>query len=130
MNVPPVIIITGMTVCSFVGGLCFKQFSDDRDILWLVAGYSLYSIANVLWILLIDESGIARAIVLASTAQIVLTTLAGIYFGERIGVFGFAAAALACIAGALTFLGPTSPPIQTPETPHTIEEEHVDERSR
>ncbi len=130
MNVPPVIIITGMTVCSFVGGLCFKQFSGSRDILWLVSGYSLYSIANVLWISLIDESGIARAMVLASTAQIVLTTIAGFYFGERIGAFGFAAAALACVAGALTLLGPTTPPIQLLETPHTIEEEHVDARSR
>lgn len=124
------LIIFAMTACSFGGGICFKYFADTRDILWLVAGYSLYSLANVLWILLIGESGIARAMVLASTAQIVLTTLAGIYFGERIGVFGFAAAALACIAGALTLLGPTSPPIQTPETLHEIEEEHVDERLR
>ena len=129
MSVPPVVIITGMSACSFVGGLCFKHFADSRDILWLVAGYSLYSIANVLWILLIDESGIARAMVLASTAQIVLTTLAGFYFGERIGVLGIAAAALACVAGTLTLFGPATPPTQTPETHQTIEEEHVDERS-
>ena len=130
MTIHPFLIVTAMTACSFSGGLCFKYFADSRDILWLVAGYSLYSLANVLWILIIGESGIARAMVLASTAQIVLTTLAGFYFGERIGVFGFAAAALACVAGALTLLGPTTAPSQTPETPHTIEEEHVDERSR
>lgn len=115
MTFHPFLIIAGMTVCSFAGGLSFRQYSETRDILWLVAGYSLYSLSNLLWILIIDQSGIAKAMVLASTAQIILTTAAGFYFGEKIGFYGIAAVVTACIAAGLTVLGaqPTAAPSPT-----------------
>lgn len=123
-------LIIAMVVATSFGALAFKQFTIAREVVWLLAGLVAYNASSIAWIMLIDQAGLARAMVLAAAAQIILTTLAGIYFGERIGVFGFAAAALACVAGALTLLGPTSVPNPTPEILPNIKEEHVDERSR
>ncbi len=97
-----ILIIAALTLCAFAGGIGLKQFSLTRDVLWLVAGFCAYGISNVLFILVIDVAGIARAMVLASAAQIVLTTAAGVWFGERPGVVGFAAAGLACLAVLLS----------------------------
>ena len=52
-----------------------------------------------------QESGIARAIVVASAAQVVLATVAGFYFGEKLNVFHVAAVVLSCCAFALSFAG-------------------------
>lgn len=108
-------IVTWMTFVSFGGALAFKYFTETRDVLWLVAGFAAYAQSNVAFILIMDQSGIARAMVLASVAQIILTTAAGFYFGEKIGVYSLAAAVAACIAAALTLAAPQTPPSQ-PDT--------------
>ncbi|MEM7530385.1 MAG: hypothetical protein AAF416_22550 [Pseudomonadota bacterium] len=104
MTPPPSVLVLAMSICAFGGGLALKQYSVSRDVLWLVAGFCAYGLSNVFLVLVMDQSGIARAMVVASAAQIVLTTIAAILLGERIGVFGFAAAMAACIAVGLTFL--------------------------
>ena len=93
-------LIVAMVAATSFGAVAFKQFTIAREAVWLLAGLVAYIGSNVAWSMLSDQAGLARARVMAAAAQIVVTTLAGVYFGERIGVFGFAAAALACIAGA------------------------------
>lgn len=101
MTVPPFVVVAAMTLCAFAGGLALKQFSLTRDLLWLVAGFCVYGLSNVFFVLVIDATGIARAIVLGGAAQILLTTAAGYWFGEKLTVFHIIAAGLVCVASAL-----------------------------
>lgn len=105
MIIHPLAVVVLMTVFSFAGGLALKQFSVSRDVLWLVTGFSAYAIANVTFIQVMDQSGIARAMVIVSSAQIVLATVAGFYFGERLNAFHAAAVVLSCCAFAFSFAG-------------------------
>lgn len=105
MSVPPLIIVAAMTILSFAGGLGIKQFSLTRDILYLVAAYTAYSGSNIMAILLVDQTGIARAMVISSCATIVFFTIAGVFYGERLNAFHIAAAALAFCAVVLAFTG-------------------------
>lgn len=53
-----------------------------------------WSIACTAW----NEAGLARAMAAASAASIVFFTGAGPFYGERLNVFHFGAALLACCA--------------------------------
>lgn len=98
MHLNPALIVGTMTVCAFAGGIGLKQFSITRDILWLVAGFCAYGLSNVFFIMTIDQTGIARAMVLASAAQILLTTAAGFWFGEKLTCFQILAVCFVCAA--------------------------------
>jgi len=98
----------GMSLVSFGGALAFKQFNETKDVLFLVAGFCAYGLSNVAFIMLMGQTGIARAMVLASVAQIVLSTVAGLYLGERVGITGLVAAGIAFVAVLLTLAGPQS----------------------
>lgn len=123
----PILVITAMTLCAFGGLLSFKQYILSKDVLWLVAGYSLYSLSNVLWIITIDQNGMARALIIASAANILLTTAVAYALGEKIGVFGVTAAATACLAAGLSLIGAqiTEVPPASPPHPHSETQPHV-----
>ncbi|MEP4987076.1 MAG: hypothetical protein ABJV68_05210 [Paracoccaceae bacterium] len=101
----PGTIVGTMLMFSLVGGVAVKQFSETRDVLWIIAAYSLLSLSNVMWILAIDHNGIARTMILSSAIQIVLTTAIGYSFGEKLTGFHLAAMALVFGAAGLIFLG-------------------------
>ena len=105
MPLHPAVIVTAMTVCAFAGGLGLKQFSVTRDILWLVAGFCAYGISNVLFVLVIDATGIARAMIVASSAQILMTAAAGFWLGEKLTGLHILAAVLVCVAVATASIG-------------------------
>lgn len=107
MPLHPIFIVAAMTFCAFAGGMALKQFSVTRDILWLVAGFCAYGISNVFFVLVIDASGIARAMVVASAAQIILTTAAGFWFGEKLTGLNILAAVLVCAAVVAASFGPS-----------------------
>ncbi len=107
MNLHPVFIVTAMTLFAFAGGLGLKQFSLTRDILWLVAGFCAYGISNVLFVLVIDATGIARAMIVASSVQILMTTGAGFWLGEKLTGMHLLAAFLVCAAVVAASAGTT-----------------------
>lgn len=121
----PVLVVTAMTLCAFGGLLSFKQYVLSKDVLWIVAGYSLYSLSNVLWIISIDQNGMVRALIVASAANILLTTAAGYALGEKIGVVGLVAAALSCLAAGLSLIGAHSTEVPPTSPPQTKSETHV-----
>jgi drug/metabolite transporter (DMT)-like permease len=113
-----------MTILSFGGGLSMKEYSLTRDPLWLVATYTAYSGSNIMAILLIDQTGLARAMVMASASSIVFFTAAGVFYGERLNAFHFTAAGLALCAIVLVFAGDQH--AANPSTSTQITEENVD----
>ena len=116
-----VCVVFAMTLLSFAGGLSMKEYSLTRDPLWLVATYTAYSGANIMAILLIGQTGLARAMVISSAASIIFFTAAGVAYGERLAIWHFAAAALACAAVIFAFLGDQRP-IQSEQSTAAIEE--------
>ena len=100
-----VFIVTAMTVCAFAGGIGLKQFSVTRDILWLVAGFCAYGMPDVLYVLTIDQTGLARAMIVSSAAQILLTTAAGFGLGEKLNGFHILAVFLVCAAVIAASMG-------------------------
>lgn len=99
MTVHPLILVIGLSLFAFSGGFSLRQYSLTGEILWLVAGFCLYGLSNVLFIVVMDHAGLARAMVIAGAAQITLSALAGAFvFNETIGRFGWAAVGLACLA--------------------------------
>lgn len=99
MTTHPFILVASLSLFAFSGGFSLRQYSITGEILWLVAGFCLYGLSNVLLILLMGHAGLARAMVIASAAQIVLSAVAGVFvFSETIGRAGWLAAALACLA--------------------------------
>jgi len=125
VTVPPVVIVVAMLVFSLAGGVAVKQFSLTRDVLWIITAYSLLSLSNVLWILVVDQNGIARTMILSSAGQIVLTTALGYaVFGEHLTKLHMVAAGLACLAVVIASLA-SNPVRQSPSHHPTkqIEEE-------
>lgn len=109
MSATSITLLGAVTLCSLCGGAAFKLHADARDPLWLIAGFIAYNLSNIAWVVLIDQTGLARAVVIASAAQIVLTTVLGAFWGERIGFAGLAAAALACSAVSIAAIGNSHP---------------------
>ena len=99
------LIVAAMTVCAFAGGIGLKQFSVTRDILWLVAGFCAYGMSNVLYVLTNDQTGLARAMIVSSAAQILLTTAAGFWLGEKLNGFHILAVFLVCAAVIAASMG-------------------------
>lgn len=100
-----IILVVIVTLCSVCGASAFKQFSISRNVAWLILGVVAYNLSNIGWITLIDQSGLARASVMASAASIFFMTAIGALYGERLNAFHFAAAALAISAVMLVFVG-------------------------
>ena len=98
----PAILVLCVTALAICGASAFKQFVTVRDPLWIVVGVIAYNLSNVGWIMLIDQTGLARATVIASATQILILTLIGNFFGERVGLFGWIAAGLMCAAIAVS----------------------------
>lgn len=94
----PAILVLCVTALAICGASAFKQFVTVRDPLWIVVGVVAYNLSNFGWIILIDQTGLARATVIASATQILILTLIGNFFGERIGPSGWVAALLMCAA--------------------------------
>ncbi|MEM9698864.1 MAG: hypothetical protein AAF943_08760 [Pseudomonadota bacterium] len=98
MILSPFILVLCVSALAICGASAFKQFVTVRDPLWIVVGVIAYNLSNVGWIMLIDQTGLARATVIASAAQILILTLIGNFFGERVGPSGWIAAGLMCAA--------------------------------
>ncbi|MEL6467961.1 MAG: hypothetical protein AAFQ58_23610 [Pseudomonadota bacterium] len=81
-----------------VGAVAFKQFTVPRDVGWLVAGLAAYNASNIARIMLIDQAGLARAMVYSAAGQIILMTIVGTLFGEAVGRTRWQAVALASLA--------------------------------
>lgn len=102
----PFILVPCVTALAICGASAFKQFVTVRDPLWIVVGVIAYNLSNIGWIMLIDQTGLARATVIASATQILILTLIGNFFGERVGPSGWIAAVLMCAAIAVSSLPP------------------------
>lgn len=99
MTVSPLVLVRAMLAFSIAGGMSVKQFSVTRDVLWIITTYSLLSLSNVFWILVIDQYGLARKMILASAGQLILTVLLGFFhFGERLETPHWVAPGLACVS--------------------------------
>lgn len=109
-----------MTLLWFGGSLAFRHYAVAKDALWLLAGLSVYGLAIVAFIKLIDHSGLARPVIFSSAAGVALNVVAGVYFKEALGWRDFTAAALVCFALLLPLLGPSVPTgTANPENPKT-----------
>lgn len=118
------LIIAAMTLCSFGGGFSFGKFVETRDVLWLVGGYSLYSLSNLCFLLVIDQGGLVRALVIGSATNVLLTTVVSyLYFSEDIGLKGLVAVSLVIAAAFLVApqTAPSSPQNTTKNLPKTVE---------
>ena len=106
MSLSPAILVLCVTALAICGASAFKQFVTVRDPLWIVLGVIAYNLSNVGWIMLIDQTGLARATVIASATQVLVLTLIGSFFGERVGAPGWIAAVLMCVAIAVSSFPP------------------------
>ena len=117
------LIVLAMTSFSFLGGLSFSKYVENENVLWLIAGFSLFSLSNLSYILLIDLSGLTRALVIASSANILLTAAIGHYYlSDQIG-FKEAFSILLVIFAAILAAGDDSvPPKPSPDRqlPETV----------
>lgn len=124
-------VVVGLSLVGFGGTYALRQYSVTADVLGLVASYCLYGLSNALLILLISQTGLARAVVVAGAAQIVLGTCVGAFvFGERVGPDGWLAAALARAAvtvAALNQRATASLPIQSSPQTEEVGHEHGDD---
>ncbi|MGJ8534869.1 MAG: hypothetical protein ACSHYC_21970 [Alphaproteobacteria bacterium] len=96
-----IVLVAVMSAFSFGGGISFKQYVLTKDILFFAAGFLSYGASNLCFLLLIEESGITRTIVLGTAVGIVLNTMAGVYFREQLTWVHFTAAALVVSATLL-----------------------------
>lgn len=112
------ILVGSVAACSILGGAAFKQFAISRDPLWLIAGFAAYNASNVVWLALIDDSGLSRASLLVSVASLIAMTLVGAAFGERISAAQCAAVLMAVVAALLASAGgqPNSPTVPHDQT--------------
>lgn len=107
MMLSPFILAICVSALGICGASAFKQFLTVRNPIWIVVGVIAYNWSNVGWLMLIDQTGLARATIIASATQILILTLIGNFFGERIGASGWIAAFVMCVVIALTSTTPT-----------------------
>lgn len=106
LTMSPVILVLCVTALAICGASAFKQFVTVRDPLWIGVSVIAYNLSNVGWIKLIDQTGLARATVIDSAAQILILTLTGNFFGERVEPSGWVAGLLICAAIAVSTFPP------------------------
>ena len=116
-------LVTVLCALSFGGGISFKHYVLTKDVLFLAAGFLSYGASNLCFLLLVEEDGIARTIILGTSFGIVLNTLAGVYFRENLTWVHFASAGLvvAAVLLPLLFVPTPSKPDPTP-TPSSTED--------
>ena len=119
MILASVILVGSVAACSICGGAAFKQFAMTREPIWIVLGVIAYNLSNIGWLALIDETGLARASVLAASAQILGLTAVAALTGERIALTGWFAAALVCFSILVSSIPsePNQPSGTATETP-------------
>lgn len=119
MNLSNMLILGSIVAATSLGAAAFKQFTVTRELAWLIAGLAAYNTSNIAWIMLIDQAGLARAMVYSAAGQIVLMTLVGALFGETVGRAGWGAALLATLAVIVASMTPSVPSQSTDETKQT-----------
>ena len=94
--------IAAMAAASFGGAILLKEFSVSEDATHLVMAFCAYGLGNCLFLMVIAESGIARAMTLASVLQIVLTcAVAVLWYRESLSIIQSLGVAAACAAAML-----------------------------
>lgn len=117
-------LVTAMSAFSFGGGISFKHYVLSKDVLFFAAGFLSYGASNLCFLLLVEEDGITRTIILGTSVGIVLNTLAGVYFRENLTWVHFTSAGLVVAAVMLPLLftpAPSKPNIiSNPSEPEDI----------
>lgn len=99
------ITITVMASASFAGGVSFKAYSTSQDVVHLALGFCCYGIANCLFLMVLNQTGIARAMTLSSVLQIALTAIVAVlYFRESLTPIQCSGVVLACAAAVLVMI--------------------------
>lgn len=100
--------IAAMAAAFFSGGILLKEFSVSENIVHLVMAFCAYGLGNCLFLMVIAESGIARAMTLSSVLQIALTSLvAVVYYREALTMTQGLGVVCAC-AAAVMVMAPSS----------------------
>lgn len=105
---PTFFLLLGVACAVFVAAASSaKAWALAPSTLALIATLALYSVGNLLMLVLVRQVGMAAAFSLSGVLQLVAVNLLAVFaFGERVGPVQGAGLALAVLAVALITLGP------------------------
>lgn len=100
--------IAGMTGGFFAGGVLLKEYNLSDRTVHLVMSFCFYGLGNCLLLMVINQSGLARAMVVSSCAQIALTCLVAILWYREALTFTQGLGIAFALSAAVLVMNPSS----------------------
>lgn len=80
------LLMIGGAVFSVVGQLAYKQYSNNKQWLWLIGGLGLFSLAVPCTMWAVRDLGIGMVYVGSSISYILAPLLGQVFFGEHVTI--------------------------------------------